>query len=114
MNELMYNVEVNGKQYTLTGKDQLTDMNSWDNDILGWLANKEHIELKEEHHTALQYIRDNYTTRQRFPVVRLVANHLAQTHGADKGTPRFFYDLFPKGVSQASTLAGIPAKELCF
>jgi len=114
MNDLMYNVEVNGKQYTLTGEGQLTDMSSWDKDILGWLADKADIELKEEHHTALKYIRDNYASRERYPVVRLVADHLGQKHGADKGTQRFFYDLFPKGVGQASTLAGIPVKELCF
>lgn len=114
MNDLRYNVEVNGKQYTLSGEGRLTDMNSWDNDILEWLADKAKIELKAEHHTALKYIRDNYATRERYPVVRLVAAHLGMKHGADKGTPKFFYDLFPMGVGQASTLAGIPVKELCF
>lgn len=114
MKDLMYNVEVNGKQYTLTGEGQLTDMNSWDNDILKWLADKADIELKEEHRAALLYIRDNYMSRERYPVVRLVADHLRQKYGADQGTPKFFYDLFPKGVGQASTLAGIPVKELCF
>jgi len=114
MKNLSYNVEVNGKQYSFTGQDHLLDMDAWDTDILNWLADKAGIKLREEHLAALEYIRDTYRNRDRHPVVRLVADHLARKFGPEKGTPRFFYSLFPKGVAQASTLAGIPVKELCF
>lgn len=114
MKNLSYNVEVNGKQYSLTGQNHLLDMDAWDTDILHWLAEKAGITLGDEHLAALEFIRKNYLERERHPVVRLVADHLARQFGPDKGTPKFFYSLFPKGVSQASSLAGIPFKELCF
>ena len=114
MNRSSKNVEVNGKQYSLTTDNQLLDMDAWDADILGWLAEKAEITLKDEHLTALKYIRETYKNRERHPVVRLVADHLAHELGPDKGTQKYFYTLFPKGVSQASILAGIPVKELCF
>jgi len=114
MKDQSYNVEVNGKQYSLTQEDHLLDMDAWDTDILNWLAKKAGISLQKEHIAALEYIRKTYKDRERHPVVRLVADHLARTFGPEKGTPRFFYTLFPKGVAQASILAGIPVKELCF
>lgn len=114
MQDLSYNVEVNGKQYQLTKNNTLLDMNAWDSDILNWLAQDAGITLQEEHHAALTYIRSTYAERQRHPVVRLVANHLAEEFGEEKGTKKHFYELFPQGVAQASKLAGIPLKELCF
>lgn len=114
MKNLSYNIEVNGKQYSLTDKHQLLDLDAWDADILNWLAEKAEVRLREEHQTALEYIRESYKSRERHPVVRLVAAHLAHKYGPEKGTPKYFYNLFPKGVQQASVLAGIPVKELCF
>ncbi len=114
MSNPSYNIEVNGKEYSLTDQHQLSDTEAWDTDILNWLAEKADVQLQQEHHTALEYIRETYKSRQRHPVVRLVAAHLAEKHGPEKGTPQYFYNLFPKGVQQASILAGVPVKELCF
>ncbi len=114
MKDLRYNIEINGKQYSVTDKNQLSDINAWDADILNWLAEKAEVSLQEEHRTALEFIRETYKSRERHPVVRLVAAHLAEKYGKDKGTPQYFYSLFPKGVQQASVLAGVPVQELCF
>jgi len=114
MKNLSYNIEVNGKQYSLNDKHQLSNVDAWDADILNWLAEKAEVRLQAEHHSALEFIRETYKSRERNPVVRLVAAHLAKKYGPDKGTPKYFYSLFPKGVQQASVLAGIPVKELCF
>lgn len=114
MKDARYNVELNGKEYAMTNNNQLLDIDAWDGDILNWMAQKADISLQEEHHTALEYIRETYKSRQRHPVVRLVAAHIAEKHGDEKGTPQYFYNLFPQGVHQASVLAGVPVKELCF
>lgn len=114
MRNLSYSIEVNGKKYSLTEQNQLSDMDAWDADILNWLAEKAEVKLQDEHHAALEFIRETYKSRERHPVVRLVAAHLAKKFGPEKGTPKYFYSLFPKGVQQASVLAGIPVKELCF
>lgn len=114
MKNLRHDIEVNGKKYSLTDQNHLSDVDAWDADILNWLAEKAEIKLQEEHRTALEFIRHTYKSRERYPVVRLVAAHLAEKHGPEKGTPKYFYNLFPKGVQQASVLAGVPVKELCF
>jgi tRNA 2-thiouridine synthesizing protein E len=114
MKDLRYEVEVKGKRYLLTDKNQLSDVNAWDSNILDWLAEKADVKLQEEHRTAIEYIREAYTTRDRHPAVRLVAAQIAKKHGPEKGTPKYFYSLFPKGVQQASVLAGVPVQELCF
>lgn len=114
MQDQSYTVEVNGKQYQLTKYNVLTDMNAWDADILSWLAQDSGITLNKEHHAVLTYVRKNWAERQRHPIARLVASHLADEYGEEKGTKHHFYSLFPLGVAQAGKLAGIPMQGLCF
>lgn len=114
MNTLTKHIELNGKSYLITEENQLADIKSWDENISDWLAEKANIVLKDEHKTALEFIRETYMTRERHPMVRVVAAHLGKTHGEDKGTPKFFYSLFPKGIQQAVILAGVPITGLCY
>ncbi len=114
MTDLTYMIEINGKKYLVTEKNQLADMQSWDSDICAWMAEKANLKLQDEHRTALEFIRETYRNRDRHPIVRVVAAHLAKKHGAEKGTLRFFYSLFPKGIQQAVILAGVPLQGLCY
>lgn len=114
MTQLTYNVELNGKKYLVTDQNHLADLNAWDSDIRDWLAEKANVELREEHQTALEFIRDVYNKRDRHPMVRVVAAHLEEKYGPEKGTLRYFYGLFPKGIQQAVILAGVPITGLCY
>lgn len=114
MTDLTYNVDINGKSYLITEQNQLVDMQAWDPDICSWLAEKANVKLQEEHRTALEFIRETYRKRDRHPIVRVVAAHLAKIYGPEKGSLRFFYSLFPKGIQQAVILAGVPVQGLCY
>ncbi len=107
-------VEVNGKRYLVTDQNQLTDLNTWDSDIRDWLAAEAQISLSEEHASVLDFIRATYQRRHQHPLVRVITAHIGEKFGPEKGNLRYFYRLFPKGIQQAVTIAGLPLQGLCF
>ncbi len=107
-------LQLNGKRYLLSDNNHLLDLNSWDDQIRDYIADKLNIKLSEDHLTVIQLIRDSYATRKKHPFVRVVTADMARKMGPDKGTIRYFYDLFPKGIHQAFQLAGLPMQGFCF
>jgi len=114
MKNMTYYVDVKGKRYLVNEQNHLTDLKRWDTDIRDWLAQQHNIELGEEHIAAVDFIRQTYQRRQQHPMVRVVAKDLGERFGEEKGSLRYFYSLFPKGVYQAVAIAGVPVKGLCF
>ena len=114
MGYVTYHVDVNGKRYLVNDQNQLIDQAHWDPDIRDWLAEQVGLQLSEEHIAAVDFIRSTYQRRKQHPMVRVIAAYLADTFGPEKGSLRHFYALFPKGVHQAVTIAGVPLKGLCF
>jgi tRNA 2-thiouridine synthesizing protein E len=114
MSDMTYYVELKGKKYLVTNQNQLTNRELWDDTIRDWLAEKENLELGEEHIAAVDFIRKTYERRKQHPMPRVIASDLAKRYGADKGNMRYFYSLFPRGVQQAVTIAGLPLQGLCF
>ncbi|MEE4167186.1 MAG: TusE/DsrC/DsvC family sulfur relay protein [Desulfocapsaceae bacterium] len=109
-----YNVEVKGKRYLVTEQHQLANGDRWDHDIRDWIAAKLDITMHEEHLSVIDFIRKPYARRSQHPMVRVIAAELARQYGPEKGSLRYFYSLFPKGVHQAVAIAGVPLKGLCF
>jgi len=114
MSALSHYLELNGKRYLLSDQDQLLDLETWDPQIRDYIANKLGIQLSEDHLEVIQLIRESYQRRRKHPYVRVVAADMAEKMGAEKGTLRFFYNLFPKGIHQAFQLAGLPMQGFCF
>jgi len=111
---MAYHIKLKDRRYLLTEKDYLINGDSWDNEIRDWLANKAGLELDEEHLEAIEFIRTTYNKRKQHPNPRVIAANLAKKYGPDKGTLRYFYSLFPKGVQQAFAIAGVPMQGFCF
>ena len=109
-----YHVEVNDKRYLVTDQPQLVDITSWDHNIRDWLAERLNVTLSEEHLNVIEFIREVHMTRGQHPMPRVIAANLATEYGPEKGTLRYFYSLFPKGVHQAVAIAGLPLKGMCF
>ena len=107
-------LDLNGKRYLLSEKNHLLDLHSWDNQIRDHIAEELNIKLSDDHLTVIQLIRDSYTNREKHPFVRVVTADMAQKMGPDKGTLKYFYNLFPKGIHQAFQLAGLPMQGFCF
>lgn len=114
MASMTYHVDLKGKKYLVTEQYQLANMDRWDHDIRDWIAEKQEINLNEEHISAIDFIRETYARRSQHPMVRVIAAELAQKYGTEKGSLKYFYSLFPKGVHQAVAIAGVPLQGLCF
>lgn len=111
---MAYHVELRDKKYLLTEKDYLVNGDAWDSEIRDWLADKEGVELDQEHLDAIEFIRLTYQKRKQHPNPRVIAASLAKKYGPDKGNLRHFYSLFPRGVQQAFAIAGVPMQGFCF
>lgn len=107
-------LELNGKRYLLSDNNHLLDLTSWDQDIRDYIALKIDLDLSEDHIRVIELIRDSYKTRKKHPYVRVISADMAKALGPEKGTIRYFYNLFPKGVHQAFQLAGLPMQGYCF
>lgn len=107
-------MELNGKRYLLSDNDHLLDLASWDDQIRDYIAGQLNIKLSNDHITVIKLIRESYKTRKKHPFVRVVTADMAKKMGPDKGTMRYFYDLFPKGIHQAFQVSGLPMQGFCF
>lgn len=114
MTTISHYLELDGKRYLLSDSNHLLDLASWDDQIRDYIAGKLNINLSNDHITVIELIRKSYTIRKRHPFVRVVTADMAKTMGPDKGTMRYFYDLFPKGIHQAFQVAGLPMQGFCF
>lgn len=111
---LSHYLELNGKRYLLSDSNQLLDMDSWDAQIRDYIASKLNLNLSEDHRKVIELIRSSYKRRRKHPFVRVVTADMAQNMGEEKGTMRYFYKLFPKGIHQAFQIAGLPMQGFCF
>ncbi len=114
MKTLSHYLELNGKRYLLSNNNQLLDLASWDDQIRDYIAEELDLKLSNDHITVIELIRESYKTRKKHPFVRVVTADMAKKMGEDKGTIRYFYNLFPKGIHQAFQIAGLPMQGFCF
>lgn len=107
-------LELNGKKYLLSDENHLLDLETWDHQVRDHIAKSLGLELGEDHKRVIELIRASYKTRKKHPIVRIVTADMASDMGDEKGTMRYFYNLFPKGVHQAFQIAGLPMQGFCF
>lgn len=111
--EVRREVRLGQKKYELNDRCYLIEFGDWDEQIRDWLAEKEQIELQQEHLSVISSIREAYTKYKRHPVIRTVTTVLADRYGEEKGTVRYFHSLFPGGIHQAFLVAGLPMQDSC-
>ncbi|MFW2366294.1 MAG: TusE/DsrC/DsvC family sulfur relay protein [Desulforhopalus sp.] len=114
MTTISHYLELNGKKYLLSDSNHLLDLKTWDHQIRDHIAKEIELNLGEEHIRVIELIRESYSTRKKHPHVRVVSAEMAKELGTDKGTIRYFYNLFPKGIHQAFQVAGLPMQGFCF
>lgn len=106
-------ISFESKDYLLNDKLYLKDFSIWDENIRDWLASQEKLELSEEHHCAIKFLRDHFTKTKVHPVVRTITFELKKQFGPGKGTVKYFHSLFPEGIHQAFLIAGLPMMDSC-
>ena len=65
-------LEVNGKSIETDGNGNLTDPNSWDEDVARALAAEDGIELTQEHWDVINYLRSEYIDNGEQPMERVI------------------------------------------
>ncbi len=84
----------------------LVNPETWSEQIASNFAQKENIELTEDHWEAIRFMREYYLEHQIAPDVRHVMKHLS-TRPGNESRNRIF-ELFPYGyVKQACKIAGM-------
>ena len=106
-------ISIDSKDYLLNDKFYMKDFFTWDSSIRDWLASQEKLELGEEHHYVIKFLRDNFTETKVHPVVRTITFELKKQFGSDKSTVKYFHSLFPGGIHQAFLIAGLPMMDSC-
>ena len=106
--------ELNGKTYESDEEGYLVDLSTWNEDLAALIAKDEEVEMTDEHWEVVKFLRDYYNEYQIAPAVRVLVKAVKKKFGADKGSNKYLYELFPYGpAKQACKIAGLPKPTGC-
>jgi len=106
-------ITLKSKKYLLNDRFYLKDFSTWDKDIRDWLISQEKLELGQEHHFIISFLREKFSHANVAPGVRAITAELQTQFGKEKGSVRYFHTLFPGGIHQAYLIAGLPMMDSC-
>jgi dissimilatory sulfite reductase related protein len=103
----MSTLEIPGKSVELDEAGYLTDPDQWSEEVARALAEREGIELGEQHMKVIRAIRDYYREHQVPPILTLVSKLCDVSY-------QELHDLFHKQPGKrAAKLAGLPKASGC-
>ena len=106
--------ELNGKTYETDEEGYLVNLGDWSEDVAGFLAQQEKIDMTGNHWEVVNFLREYYSDYQIAPAVRVLTKAIGKKLGADKGNSKYLYELFPYGpAKQACKIAGLPKPTGC-
>jgi tRNA 2-thiouridine synthesizing protein E len=102
-------LDVDGKKVATDQEGYIQDMDEWSEGFVKALAEKEGLELIDDHWDVINYIRDYYEEHRVQAQVRDMIKHFRTAWGKERGNNRYLHDIFPKGgpQKQGNRLAGI-------
>ena len=110
----MSTIEVNGKNYETDEEGYLINLADWNEEVAGYLATQEQVNMTDQHWEVITFLRDYYNEFQIAPAVRVLTKAIGKKLGPEKGTSQYLYDLFPYGPAmQACKIAGLPKPTGC-
>jgi len=105
-------IEVEGKSVELLDDGYMKDRDVWTEEIAEALADREGIQLTNEHWEVINYLRDYYEKFLVSPNVKILVKKLKETR-EDTSTKQL-YELFPRGPAfQGCKIAGLPKPTNC-
>ena len=106
--------EVNGESFEHDEEGYITDVTNWNEDLAAIIAKTENIDMTDEHWEVVNFLREYYNEYQIAPAVRVLVKAIKKKFGADKGSNKYLYELFPYGpAKQACKIAGLPKPTGC-
>ena len=103
-------IEVNGKTIETTDSGFLVNQDDWDESVAKAIAEKEKVELTDDHWSLMNYLREEYFENGgNQPNTRTMVKEMSKKIPDKKIDSKFLYDLFPGDPSkQAGRIAGLP------
>lgn len=106
--------EINGKTIEADEEGYLTDLGQWNEDVAKLIADKEGVAMTAEHWEVINFLREYYQEYQIAPAIRVLTKALTKKLGAEKGSNKYLYELFPYGpAKQACKIGGLPKPTGC-
>jgi len=106
--------EVNGKTIDADEEGYITNLDEWNEELAGQIAEGEGVNMTPEHWEVVNFLREYYAEYQIAPAVRVLTKAIAKKLGPDKGNNKYLYELFPYGpAKQACKIAGLPKPTGC-
>jgi len=106
--------DFNGETFAVTHTGNLLEPHRWNAHLAEYMAEKEGIQLTEEHWEVLNFLREFYFTYGITPMVKILMKYMAEDIGPERASKEHLYRLFPKGPSrQGSRIAGLPEPQGC-
>ncbi|GMQ87275.1 MAG: sulfurtransferase TusE [Gammaproteobacteria bacterium] len=104
-----FTMRVNGKDILCDGEGYLLDLDAWSEDYVITAAEREGLELTDEHWQVVHFIRDFHEKHGVQAPVRDMIKHFRTAWGKEKGNSSYLHQIFPKGgpQKQGNRLAGV-------
>ncbi|MBU2559308.1 TusE/DsrC/DsvC family sulfur relay protein [archaeon] len=110
----MATINVGGQELALDEDGYLTDWSVWTKEAADIFAQKDGIELTDEHWEIINFLRQYFEEYQIAPAIRVLVKEVKAKFGAEKGNLKYVYRLFPAGpAKQACKYAGLPKPTGC-
>ncbi len=102
-------VNVDGKEVATDQEGYIQDLDQWSEGFAVAQADKEGLDLTEEHWDVIWLLRNHYEEHGIQIEVRKIIKHFAKVWGKERGNNRYLHDLFPMGgpQKQGNRVAGI-------
>ena len=102
-------LNVNGKTILTDSEGYIVDMNDWNEAFVQAQAQRECLELTDEHWQVVRFLRDYYDRHGVQCEVRKMVKHFRNVWGNERGTSRYLHRIFPRGgpQKQGNRLAGL-------
>jgi len=106
--------EFNGNPIKVHASGNLANLEDWSEELAEVLAEKENIQLTDEHWKIITFLRRFYFQYGVTPMVKVLIKHMTEELGADAANQLHMYELFPGGpAKQGSRIAGLPSPQGC-
>lgn len=106
--------EFNGKTYETDDDGYLVNLDDWSQDVAGYIAQLEGVDMTEAHWEVVNFLRDYYREYNIAPMIKILIKEMKKMFGPEKGNNKYLYDLYPGGPAlQACKIAGLPKPTGC-
>ncbi len=106
--------EFEGKTYETDDDGYLINLDDWNREVAGHIAEMEGVEMTDAHWEVVDFLRNYYSEYSIAPAIKILIKEMKKMFGADKGNSAYLYNLYPAGPAlQACKIAGLPKPTGC-